>query len=82
MPHDSLRRFPAPFGRNGARLPLPGHHARKGRREFARIGSDQFVGPDRHGLRSFGVIMNSQASFGTTFKNERCISSVRRLVKR
>jgi hypothetical protein len=80
--HDALCRVAVPFGRNRAFLPLPGHHARKGRREFARIGSDQFVGPDRHGLRPFGVIMNSLASFGTTFKNERCISSVRRLVKR
>jgi hypothetical protein len=82
MSHDALCRVAVPFGRNRAFLPLPGHHALEGRREFAQIGSDQFVGPDRHGLRPFGVIMNSQASFGTTFKNERCISSVRRLVKR
>ena len=60
MCHDSLRRFPVPFRRNGALLPLPGHQAREGRREFARIGSDQLVGPDRHGLRPFGVIAQGQ----------------------
>ena len=60
MCHDALRRFPVPFGRNGALLPLSGHHARKGRREFARIGSDQLVGADCDGLGSFGVIAQGQ----------------------
>ncbi len=60
MSHDSLRRFPVPFGRNGARLPLPGHHAREGGREFARIGSDQLVGPDRDGFRPFCVVIQGQ----------------------
>ena len=60
MSHDSLRRFPVPFRRNRALLPLAGHHARKGRREFSRIGSDQLVGPDRDGFRPFCVVMQGQ----------------------
>lgn len=59
--HDSLRRSTVPFQRNGALLPLTGHQARKGGREFARIGSDQLVGPDRDGLRPFGVVAQGQA---------------------
>jgi len=60
MFHHPLRRFPVPLGRNRALLPLAGHHAREGGREFARIGSDQLVGPDRDGLGSFGVIAQGQ----------------------
>ena len=60
MSHDSLGRLPAPFRRNGARLPRPGRHAREGGREFARIGSDQLVGPDRDGFRPFCVVMQGQ----------------------
>lgn len=60
MSHDALCRVAVPFGRNRAFLPLPGHHARKGRREFARIGSDQLVGPDRDGFRPFCVVMQGQ----------------------
>ena len=60
MSHDSLRRFPVPFRRNRALLPLAGHHAREGGREFARIGSDQLVGPDRDGFRPFCVVMQGR----------------------
>ena len=60
MCHDSFRRFPVPFQRNGALLPLPGHQAREGGREFARIGSDQLVGPDRDGFRPFCVVIQGQ----------------------
>ena len=60
MSHDSLRRFPVPFRRNRALLPLAGHHAREGRRDFSRIGSDQLVGPDRDGFRPFCVVMQGQ----------------------
>jgi|CXWK01.1.fsa_nt_gi hypothetical protein len=60
MSHYALCRFAAPFRRNRALLPLAGHHARKGRRDFSRIGSDQLVGPDRDGFRPFCVVMQGQ----------------------
>lgn len=40
---------------------VPGHHSRQHCRLFALVGVDEFVGPDRHGLRSFGVIAQGQA---------------------
>ena len=55
--------FAVPFWRNRTCFPLPCHQSRQRRWQLARIGSNQFVRPDRDGLRAFSVVTQGQARY-------------------
>ena len=59
MLDNPLRRFAAPFKRNRAFFPSPCHQSRQRGRQLARIGADEFVRPNRDGIRSLGVVAQS-----------------------
>ena len=63
MLDDPHGRLAVPFGRNYAFFPLPRHQACQGRRQFARIGPNEFVRSDRDGLGSLGVVAQGQAGY-------------------
>lgn len=58
---DPFRRLPIPQRRDCPFLPLISHQARECGRKLGRISSDQFVGPDGDGFRSFGVVPKDRA---------------------
>ena len=61
MLDNPLCRLSIPPQRNRAFLPLPRHQSRERGRELARIGSNEFVGPNRDGLGPLGIIAQGQA---------------------
>ena len=50
MLDDPLRSLAIPFRRNGPLFPLPCHQSREDRRQFARVGTNEFVRPNRDSL--------------------------------
>ena len=56
MLDDPRCRLAVPFGRNRTFFPLPCHQSCQCRRELVWIGSNEFVRPDRDGLRTFSIV--------------------------
>ena len=63
MLDDPLCRLAVPFGRDCSLLPLPCHESCERRRQLARIGPNEFVGPHRDGLGPLGIIAQGQARY-------------------
>ena len=63
MLDDPRCRLAVPFRWDRALFPLPCHQSREGRRQLARIGTNEFVRPDRDGLEPLGVISQGQARY-------------------
>ena len=60
MSHNPLLRLAVPFWWDRAFLPFPCHQLGEHRRQFAQIGTDEFVGADGDGFWAFSVVTQDE----------------------